>query len=603
MEVMTQAGPAKILVLVLNFNGRDLLEECLPSIVLAAKRSRHACQVQVVDNASSDDSVSWLAEHYPDVRCDQRENRGLCSLNDVVRDSPCDVAILLNNDIRLAPGAIDPLVEPLLAAQRERVFTRRLHTLQESRSDSNKDRGCFITAPLCFRFDESTYEGFRTAVTFRHGLIQATALFEGHEALIGQPGRTASAGAAIAVDREIFLTLGGFDARYLPGRIEDLDLCFRGYVAGYHSLLISQSVAYHKGQVSFDREFGSAACDQLALRNTLLFQWKCLRAARHRLRHSAGSVLRAARDLVQAPFVSAENRFPFLRAWRDASLIHRRHVSDCAPDSPAARKRELEFFREFSPRALLKSGPAANESLARTESQPSAEANHRHRFPISRYYLQPAACWLARHFAATNLRAWHVTLIGLLLGLAAMFSLIALPWGHWLAAPLMLSAWFCDRIDGELARAQRRMSQRGAWLDANIDEFVDLGSHVAAAVWLARGWGNWAFVPLVLFLMGKYLFMFGLNSELELQSRRDPRQSAPGETYRRGDFLTTWARKAYHFLGDADFRIHLFVAALASGLVHIELWLMAVYFNLRWMARYSIALRRISGFSLEGRGA
>jgi elongation factor G len=67
----------------------------------------------------------------------------------------------------------------------------------------------------------------------RRGLVQATAIFAGAEQIAGRSGPTASAGAALAVNRRVFCALGGFDPLYLPGRIEDLDFAYRGFLAGY----------------------------------------------------------------------------------------------------------------------------------------------------------------------------------------------------------------------------------------------------------------------------------------------------------------------------------------------------------------------------------
>ena len=105
-------------LIILNYNGRHLLAECLPSVVAAARASRHRCEVVVIDNDSADDSVVWLEEHYPEVRVVRRPNRGLSSYNEVVAGLPGPVAVLLNNDIKLDEHCLDPLVEPLLAAGR-----------------------------------------------------------------------------------------------------------------------------------------------------------------------------------------------------------------------------------------------------------------------------------------------------------------------------------------------------------------------------------------------------------------------------------------------------------------------------------------------------
>ena len=78
----------------------------------------------------------------------------------------------------------------------------------------------------------------------------------------------------LAVDRRRFLALGGYDPIYFPGRIEDLDLGFRAWMAGYRGYYVPESVAYHKGWGTFEPQLGKDRCDELASRNTLLFMWK-----------------------------------------------------------------------------------------------------------------------------------------------------------------------------------------------------------------------------------------------------------------------------------------------------------------------------------------
>ena len=67
-------------IIILNYNGRDLLAECLPSIVEASHTSKYSCKVTVIDNVSTDDSVSFLKSNFPDVDVvGAKENRVLCS--------------------------------------------------------------------------------------------------------------------------------------------------------------------------------------------------------------------------------------------------------------------------------------------------------------------------------------------------------------------------------------------------------------------------------------------------------------------------------------------------------------------------------------------
>ena len=322
----------RVHLLVLNYNGRDLLAECLPSVLRAARSSRHECDVTVIDNASSDDSLELLARSFPTVAVSRQPNRGLVSFNRVVSELPGEVALLLNNDVRLREDAVDPLVTPLLHRRR------------------NSDT-CFMTAPLCWRFDGKTYDGQKTAVRWRFGLVEATSLYEGHERTLHRAGPTASAGAALAVDRAKFVELGGFDPLYLPGRLEDLDFAYRGFQAGYQARYVPESVAYHVGAATFAAVYGDEGCDHLALRNTLLFQWKNLRSAEFRARQIAGLSLRLLRDLWRAPRLPQAMRFATWRAWREARTVWRTHDNSASlPEHDIARERE--FFRRHHPRAI-----------------------------------------------------------------------------------------------------------------------------------------------------------------------------------------------------------------------------------------------------------
>jgi GT2 family glycosyltransferase len=276
-------------ILVLNYNGRALLEECLPSVVEAACRARVPCPVTVVDNGSTDGSLEILAEEWPNVGLVCEPNRGLGSFNAVLDRMDEPFVLLLNNDVKLAPDAVGPLVNALSA-----------------HSDA------LFAAPLCWSFDGHVYEGMRTRVRSRYGLVQGMCRVPGHEAVIAQADLTAAAGPVLAVNRCRFLAIGGYDPLYFPGRIEDLDLGFRGWMAGWRGYYVPTSVAYHRGFASFGPAFGAAGCDRLAARNSLLFAWKNLSGSRLAA-HLAWLPVRLA-------YALAAGRVTFLRAAFEAVL-------------------------------------------------------------------------------------------------------------------------------------------------------------------------------------------------------------------------------------------------------------------------------------------
>jgi GT2 family glycosyltransferase len=182
----------------------------------------------------------------------------------------------------------------------------------------------------------------RTRVRTRFGLVQGLCRVPGHEDWVDRPDLTASAGPVLAVDRAKFLEIGGYDPIYFPGRIEDLDLGFRGWMAGYRGYYVPDSVAYHRGFGSFGPAFGRSGCDRLAARNTLLFAWKNLTGPRL-LAHLAWLPARLA-------FALARCRPSFALAMLDAVAKLREVVSArsaLAVGRDGWLDRQEAFFRRF----------------------------------------------------------------------------------------------------------------------------------------------------------------------------------------------------------------------------------------------------------------
>jgi GT2 family glycosyltransferase len=242
-------------VLILNWNGADLLRRYLPSFTAAAARASTPCVITVVDNASSDNSEAVVRSFGGAVKwMRMRENRVLCSYNDAAAVLTEDVLVFMNNDIEVDPGFLDPLVRPF-----------------------KSDRDVFFVTPRCLASDRRTYEGNRTCGRVRYGVYWSTALFPGYEQSIDRPGPTIAGGFG-AFDRQKFLALDGYDDLYLPGRLEDTDICLRAQKKGWKCLYAPESVVYHQGGVSFHKHFGLRRTLVINWRNTFLFMWKNLSA-------------------------------------------------------------------------------------------------------------------------------------------------------------------------------------------------------------------------------------------------------------------------------------------------------------------------------------
>jgi phosphatidylglycerophosphate synthase len=304
-----------------------------------------------------------------------------------------------------------------------------------------------------------------------------------------------------------------------------------------------------------------------------------------------------------------------------------------------------DAVRSISPSAVRDVPPVACDHAERLRDS---------RYPVARWYLRPAAAWLATLLAGSPVRPVHLTVLGLAAAGGAATALLWQPQAGLLSAGLVLLWWFCDRADGLLARRQGTASRYGAWLDANVDELVDVGLHVAiAAALAARSAAGWPWLLLVAFLAGKYLTMYGLQLEEAVSPTRSmgprpvethersmgprpvethersmgPRPvethersmgPRPVETHERsmgprpvethehgpgahatgGDGSNprrALLRALYHLPGNADVRAHLLVLALATGYLAAGMVLVALYYNLRWIARHALVARRLGG--------
>lgn len=241
----------KVSIVILNYNGAKLLPQCLPSVVAAARLSQFQPRVVILDNGGNDNGLAYVEKEFPDVEIVKApENLLLCSYNAYLASVQEDIAILLNNDIRVDAGFVDPLI---------RIF--------------EKDGRTFLAAPRTMAFDGASIEAGRSKAGFKWGLFFCTAQFPGYEKEALLPSETSSSGfGAISVSK--FVALGGYDPYYLPGIMEDVDLCLRAQRAGYKLYYEPSSIVYHIGQASFKKEFGAFRISILAHRNNFLFMWK-----------------------------------------------------------------------------------------------------------------------------------------------------------------------------------------------------------------------------------------------------------------------------------------------------------------------------------------
>ncbi|MFC1812285.1 glycosyltransferase family 2 protein [Thermodesulfobacteriota bacterium] len=233
-------------ILVLNYNGRDILSKCLPSIVDASKKTMKRCNTILVDNQSIDDSVDFVRRCFPSIEIViTPRNDYLFSLNDVVKQRKEDIVIILNNDMKVDENFIKPL---LIHFSQPDVFavTSSIHNwLEENSFNSTPASLCF------FQTKNGWYEEVYYPSPEKPCFVQL------------------ASGGASAFRRKMFLALNGFDPLFRPGYSEDLDLSYRAWQHGWKTIYDPKSVVYHLGSISMKKKFGSKRY-LIVLRNRIL---------------------------------------------------------------------------------------------------------------------------------------------------------------------------------------------------------------------------------------------------------------------------------------------------------------------------------------------
>jgi GT2 family glycosyltransferase len=226
------SGSPRISVLILNHNGREHLEHCVPS-VLAQRYPAADFSVEVIDNGSTDGSVDLIRRRFPDVRLRLADrNLGFAAAyDDAIRGNSSEYVALVNNDARVAP---DWLAEMASAAERH-------------------DAPCVASKILDWDGRRIDFAGAVTS-------------FVGHT---WQPASGASAGpedeerpllfacgGAMLIARDAYIAAGGFDRDFFA-YFEDVDLGWRMAVLGYRTIFAPRAIAYHRlhgtsGRMAFE---------------------------------------------------------------------------------------------------------------------------------------------------------------------------------------------------------------------------------------------------------------------------------------------------------------------------------------------------------------
>lgn len=249
---------SKTAVVILNWNGRKLLEQFLPSVIKYTMSE--SVEIVIADNNSDDDSVSFVSQTYPNIKliC-LKDNYGYAEgYNRALRQIEADYFVLLNSDVEVTDNWLTPLVN-YLDVQTEVVAIQPKILAQKNKMyfEYAGASGGFIDKygyPFCRGRIFSEIEQDRGQYDTIKDIFWAS-------------------GACLMIRSFDFFDVGGLDASFFA-HMEEIDLCWRLNARGKRIVCLPSSVVYHVGGATLAEE--SPRKTFLNFRNNLLMLYKNL---------------------------------------------------------------------------------------------------------------------------------------------------------------------------------------------------------------------------------------------------------------------------------------------------------------------------------------
>jgi GT2 family glycosyltransferase len=218
----------KIAVVILNWNGKELLKQFLPSVIAHSQEAT----IYVADNGSTDDSVAFVKENYSEVSIIQNSKNGgyAKGYNDALQNLEEDIFCLLNSDVEVTKGWLSPILKEFQNNDDTAIIQPKILDYK------NKDyyeyagaAGGFIDKygyPYCrgriFNTIEKDTNQFKDLTIFW------------------------ASGACLFIRKETFITLNGFDETFFA-HMEEIDLCWRAFNLNLQTKYVANSTVYHVG--------------------------------------------------------------------------------------------------------------------------------------------------------------------------------------------------------------------------------------------------------------------------------------------------------------------------------------------------------------------
>ncbi|MFD2824587.1 glycosyltransferase family 2 protein [Lacinutrix iliipiscaria] len=219
----------KIAVVILNWNGKELLQKFLPSVISYSEEAN----IYVADNASTDASVAFVKTNFPQIKIIQNTQNGgyAQGYNEALKHLKEDVFCLLNSDIEVTPNWLKPIYAEFTTHKDTAIIQPKILDYK------SKDHFEYAGAAGGF-IDKYAYPYCRGRI------------FNTIEKDEGQYNDSSSifwaSGACFFIRKDVFQNLEGFDTSFFA-HMEEIDLCWRAFNRDYQVRYVSQSSVYHVG--------------------------------------------------------------------------------------------------------------------------------------------------------------------------------------------------------------------------------------------------------------------------------------------------------------------------------------------------------------------
>lgn len=238
----------KVTIVIPNYNGKHFMEPCLASL---EKQTEKDFRILVVDNASSDGSLEYMKEHYPEIDVIALDkNYGFSkAVNVGIQNSKTPYVILLNNDTTVDEHYVEEMVCAI--EQSPRIFSVSSKMIQMYHPDLIDSAGDLYTVVgwgIC-----------RGAGRPVSNYTEPDEIF------------TACAGAAI-YRRSVFQKIGYFDENHFA-YLEDIDIGYRAKIYGYKNMYCPTALVYHVGSGTSGSKYNAFKV-KLSARNNIYLNYK-----------------------------------------------------------------------------------------------------------------------------------------------------------------------------------------------------------------------------------------------------------------------------------------------------------------------------------------